>query len=444
MKLLRHAGLCLILIGAGCASRPEPAAISKVAGPEAAITTQEHLLVEANRSHVAVLSPEAYENAVKEMRRATEQKDDKDIYQSLGISKAYLLEARAETNARSLELRDVVDARDEAIVAGADTASLDSADKDLKKFTADADDFKDMKTADKNRITAKYLKAELEAIKRGKLSEIKSTLDVAQAKGAQTLVPKTYRAAQLRYRAAEKAIETDRHSESHYGPAITAAAASANRALSLVDTAVITQNQTPEQRAMTMDARNRELREADARTAEVSEEVWQKDEVLASQSATLKAVAKERNQLKHREQQDKAVSDAAAKFDPSEAEVYRQGENLVIRLKQVNFGSGRSDLPAQSMPVLGKVKSVLQGLHPQAIMIEGHTDTVGSAAKNQTLSEKRAASVAKYFTSDAALSKNQFETAGFGFSKPLTSNKTREGRAQNRRVDIIITPGQQL
>jgi OmpA-OmpF porin, OOP family len=440
MKLL----ICLLLIGAGCASRPEPAAISKAAGPEAAITAQQEVLEEAHRNHVDVLSPVAFKESNKFWEKAKKQKDDKDIYESLGISKAYLLEAQAETNARSLDLREVVDARNEAITAGADFEALDSADDDLIKFTKDSDDYKEMKTADKNKITAKYLKVELAAIKTSKLAEIKSTLEVAQSKGAQTLVPKTYRTAMMRYRAAEKAIETDRHSQNHYQPAVSAAAESANRTLSLVETAAVTQNQTPEQRALTLDARNKALRDADEMNAEVTEAGLQKDEALAAQGASLTAVARERNELKLKETQDQAVTDAAARFDSSEAEVYRQGQNLVIRLKQVNFASGRSDLPAQSMPVLGKVKAVLQDLHPKNVTIEGHTDAVGTASKNQTLSEKRAAAVAKYFESDSALSGNHFDTAGFGFSKPLTSNKTREGRAQNRRVDIIITPGQQL
>ncbi len=444
MKLLRYAGLCLILIGAGCASRPEPAAISKAAGPEAAMTAQQEVLEEAHRNHVDVLSPVAFKEASKFMEKAKKQKDDKDIYESLGMSKAYLLEAQAETNARSLDLRDVVDARNEAITAGADFEALDSTDNDLMKFTKDSDDYKEMKTADKNKIAAKYLKVELAAIKTSKLAEIKSTLDVAKSKGANTLVPKTYRTAMMRFRAAEKAIETDRHSQNYYQPAVNAAAASANRTLSLVETAVATQNQTPEQRALTLDARNKALREADEMNTEVTEASLQKDEALAAQGASLSAMSDERNELKMKEMQDKAVADAAAKFDSSEAEVYRQGQNLVIRLKQVNFASGRSELPAQSMPVLGKVKSVLQDLNPQAVMIQGHTDAVGSATKNQRLSEQRAAAVAKYFESDSALSRNQFDTAGFGFSKPLTSNKTREGRAQNRRVDIVITPASQL
>ncbi len=444
MNLYKPTGLMLALLFAGCASRPEPVQISTAAGPEAAITAQEGMIEDARKNHVDVLAPVAFQEANGLFNDAKKEKNNKDIYESLGISKAYLNEATSQASARNLDLQEVLDARDEAMTAGADFGSLKSGDDDLKEFTQDADDYKEMKTSDKEKITAKYLKAELIAIKTNKLGTIRTTLEVAKSKGASKLIPKTYRTAMMRYRAAEKSIETDRHAPTVYGPAVAAASASANRTLSLVETAVATQNQTPEQRALTLDARNKALMEADELNAEVTEEALQKDEALAAQSATLNAVANERNDLKTKEMQDQAVANAAAKFNDSEAEVYRQGENLVIRLKQVNFASGRSELPAQSMSVLGKVKTVLQDLSPSAVMIEGHTDAVGNAATNQKLSEQRAASVAKFFESDTNMAGKKFDTAGFGFSKPLTSNKTAEGRAQNRRVDIVITPSQQL
>ena len=72
-------------------------------------------------------------------------------------------------------------------------------------------------------------------------------------------------------------------------------------------------------------------------------------------------------------------------------------------------------------------------------MVEGHTDSTGSPGKNQELSQERAQAVASYFQSNG-MESGKVEAVGYGFKKPLTSNKTKAGRAQNRRVDIIITP----
>ena len=146
--------------------------------------------------------------------------------------------------------------------------------------------------------------------------------------------------------------------------------------------------------------------------------------------------------LKMKESDEKMVSDAAAKFTPTEAEVYRQNDILIIRLKSMNFASGRSDLPSDSMNVLAKVKEIIVDLGSKDIMVEGHTDSIGQAKINQVLSEKRAESVMKYFASGKEMENNKLASAGFGYSKPLASNKTKEGRAQNRRVDVLIKTNQ--
>ena len=73
-----------------------------------------------------------------------------------------------------------------------------------------------------------------------------------------------------------------------------------------------------------------------------------------------------------------------------------------------------------------------------AIRVEGHTDNTGNAAANKTLSEKRAASV-KQTLMDKGIAGDRLESAGFGQESPIASNDTDEGRAQNRRVSVVIT-----
>ena len=71
------------------------------------------------------------------------------------------------------------------------------------------------------------------------------------------------------------------------------------------------------------------------------------------------------------------------------------------------------------------------------VEIGGHTDNVGSAATNKRLSKERARSVALYII-EQGISKDRFQARGFGPDKPKASNKTKEGRARNRRVDFTI------
>ena len=80
-----------------------------------------------------------------------------------------------------------------------------------------------------------------------------------------------------------------------------------------------------------------------------------------------------------------------------------------------------------------------ESLDPSEVVVEGHTDSVGTSAKNKTLSEERAVTVASYLSNNG-LDERKIQSRGFGFGKPIATNKTSAGRAQNRRVDVVITP----
>jgi OOP family OmpA-OmpF porin len=72
------------------------------------------------------------------------------------------------------------------------------------------------------------------------------------------------------------------------------------------------------------------------------------------------------------------------------------------------------------------------------VVIEGHTDSVGTAAYNKKLSQQRAESVKKYMVEKGGIDANRLKAQGFGMDKPIASNKTKEGRQQNRRVEAAV------
>jgi len=106
-----------------------------------------------------------------------------------------------------------------------------------------------------------------------------------------------------------------------------------------------------------------------------------------------------------------------------------------------NFKSGSSRLtPAGQTELLALALSLQEGSTKiSRLLIEGHTDGVGNAAMNQVLSLKRANSVADYLSKQGGFTRSMMETVGLGESKPVASNKTRKGRALNRRVEITAT-----
>ena len=71
------------------------------------------------------------------------------------------------------------------------------------------------------------------------------------------------------------------------------------------------------------------------------------------------------------------------------------------------------------------------------VVIEGHTDSVGTAAYNKKLSQRRAEAIKKYMV-ESGIVANRLKAQGFGFDKPIASNKTKEGRQQNRRVEAAV------
>ena len=95
---------------------------------------------------------------------------------------------------------------------------------------------------------------------------------------------------------------------------------------------------------------------------------------------------------------------------------------------------------AESKPVLDQVLQLLVGEPDWRLTIEGHTDNVGSAERNQKLSEERANAVLEYLASKG-IDKTRLEAQGFGDTKPIKDNKTGEGRAQNRRIEFTPSGG---
>ena len=120
--------------------------------------------------------------------------------------------------------------------------------------------------------------------------------------------------------------------------------------------------------------------------------------------------------------------------------VTRQGDSIVLNMPgNITFATNSSDITANFYPVLDSVALVLEEYNQTYVDVVGHTDSTGSMETNQRLSEQRANSVAQYLVSQQ-VAPQRLVTRGVGPSAPIASNDTPEGRAMNRRVEIILTP----
>jgi len=136
----------------------------------------------------------------------------------------------------------------------------------------------------------------------------------------------------------------------------------------------------------------------------------------------------------------------AAEIEQSvpDAKVERVGEGIVVEFSSaVLFGFDQSDLSAEAMANLDKLVTVLNTYPDTNIEVQGHTDSKGSEKYNQTLSEKRAGTVSTYLAGKE-ITAERITTKGFGETMPEYDNETEEGRAQNRRVEFLITANEKM
>ena len=129
---------------------------------------------------------------------------------------------------------------------------------------------------------------------------------------------------------------------------------------------------------------------------------------------------------------------AQARKLAQEAEACAPGKpKEIVVLKGVNFAFNSTELTPQSKGILDEWVTRIKGDKTIRVEVAGHTDSVGSDAYNQKLSEGRAKSVVDYFVSQG-VSADRLKAVGYGKTKPVASNATDEGRAQNRRVELHI------
>jgi len=108
-----------------------------------------------------------------------------------------------------------------------------------------------------------------------------------------------------------------------------------------------------------------------------------------------------------------------------------------IVLRGVNFDFNKSTIRPDAKVILDEAAAILKRNPDTKVNVDGYTDSIGTKEYNQKLSERRAASVADYL-GNAGVNRSNLIPRGFGESNPVDSNKTKEGRAKNRRVELLV------
>ena len=137
---------------------------------------------------------------------------------------------------------------------------------------------------------------------------------------------------------------------------------------------------------------------------------------------------------------DTQESELRAQLQGTGVSVTRMGDRIILNMpSNVTFATDRDQVIPPFYPTLDSVAIVLRKFDKTLIDVDGHTDSVGNAGYNQDLSERRANSVANYLAS-RGIDPRRMSAVGYGLERPIASNATESGRAQNRRVEIAISP----
>jgi OOP family OmpA-OmpF porin len=450
----------------------------------------EHNLSNARMDQVDILSPTQFAKAEEFLNNAKKRMERGDspakIVKEISKAQAELKKATESSRLAKTELSDVIKARELARTAGATSYERNYAEAERKFLDLTKAVEKDkIARARKNapKVAEHYRELELLAIKEQTLGEARVLIKQAEKEGARKLAPRTYAVVQEKLKEVDGFITKNRYQKLKMHNMASEALLQAGRLLQVTRQTKTIRTMKPELitvwvEGIMYDTANK-LGTADMRDQPLGTQVeniigsidaLQQDQrflvnKVKNQQTEMEAMTEQIAHLEKQTQKEKAAKkrlaaeqEAIAKrleaerrfnqlftkvrtyFGKEEAEVYKQGSDLVIRLKTIQFPVGKDVIMPSNYSLLSKAQRAIRTFAQPNLVIEGHTDSTGSEVRNQHLSQRRAEAVRAYLVANGTLPMDKIIAVGYGSKRPLASNKTEEGRAVNRRIDVIIKP----
>ena len=439
---------------------------------------------------VDILSPNAFAEAEELLKDAKKRLDRGDkqskILEKIAGAQDQLKRAKEVSQRARKELSQVIKSRELARAAGATSYEKEYAavEKEFLELTEAIEKDK-IERAQKNgpKVSEQYRQLELRAIKEQTLGEARKLIAQAEKEGAKKLAPNTYGEAQKKLLEVDEFITKNPYQKLKIHNMAAEALLQAGRLLQVTRQSETIKTMKPEMvtlwveemlfetssKLATVDMRDQPLATQKENILGAIDSLQQDhrflmDKVKSQQTemeaknkhiaylekqtqkeqAAKKRIAAEREEVEKRlaaeRRFNQLFTEVRSYFRPDEAEVYKQGSELVIRLKAITFPVGKDVIMPSNYSLLSKAQRAIRTFGEPSLVVEGHTDSTGSEDRNQHLSQRRAESVRSYLVANGTLPQEKIIAVGYGSKRPLASNKTAEGRAINRRIDVIIRP----
>jgi len=439
-------------------------------------TQTDDALKAANEARANILAPKSYGEAAAAYRSAEDKlqrgRSIDSIKSDLDDAAKALRQAVDATRLANVTLTSAIQARDDAEAANAKTFATTQWREAEEKFASAAKRLEggNVRSAKSRSNDAEELfrSAELAAIKANYLDETRRLIGQAKDARVDRYAPKTLAKAESLLGQAEHALTRDRYDTDE--PRSLARQAKyevkhamylarelkpvRDRDVSLEDFALA--NEAPIVsiagsldlvaeldegfdaptnaiigRVEALQKESYELSERRSQIFELENELLSLEKELGIQSDRLAAQEAQRRKFRQIE----------STFNSDEAQVLTQGQNILVRPIGLVFSSGSAQIETEYFSLLRKVQDAIRVFPDSHIVVEGHTDSFGGDATNLELSQARAEAVREYLLANMRdLPASDVESVGYGESRPVANNETVEGRAKNRRIDVVIRP----
>ncbi len=478
----------VLLFTAGCAPKQPELTRSKIYQKFESVGALDAALDDAEQDEVHIFAPDGFEQTKDIFDEAFAfAKDGKqqEAMASAGKGQNALIKAEADAEQAKEIMREVVAHRDLAIEAKAPELFSDeftSIEKELKKANSLIESG-DLEKAKEYRpeLLNDYDEIQIEALEKGLMELAKSSSARARENDAENYAPKTMIAADKELELAISIIKTDRTNMEVANDHARNADYTYRKANRITDTIKKSErrDRTEEDVILTnwgylgeinaptgttldltvrehlliasirrrVEALGTSLEDSNMLVGKLEDRITRlqadhKAEIDKLESSTRMQLTvlqkKQAEAERHQRELKERQAFISSLFTSKEATVYRKGEDILISANGFYFKVGKAEIETANFGLLNKILSSIKQFPGSVIRISGHTDSTGGSKANLLLSRKRAENVAKFLINIGSIDPARIAFAGYGESKPVANNKTADGRAKNRRIDLMI------